>query len=96
MPRFHADSNSNDRSKVRQFVGTLNLGVAIPEARRSEANVYIIIKRLMAFAKQTDPDFRIEPINISASPIQATFQHPRNAWNFTTSTGSSLMALYAN
>jgi hypothetical protein len=41
----------------------MNLGFAIAESKRNETNVTIIITRCMVFAKQTDPDFRIEPLS---------------------------------
>jgi hypothetical protein len=41
----------------------MNLGFAIAESKRNEMNVAILLKRFMAFAKQTDPDFCIEPLN---------------------------------
>jgi hypothetical protein len=60
---FHADSTSNARPNIRHFIGTINLGFAIVESKRNDTNVVILLKRFMSFAKQTDPDFRIEPLN---------------------------------
>jgi hypothetical protein len=63
---FHAASMPNTPPKVHHFVGTINLEFAVPESKRSNSNVAILIKRLMASVKQTHPDFRIEPSNGSA------------------------------
>jgi hypothetical protein len=60
---FHAHALPNAPPKVRNFVGTMNLGFTISESKRNETNVAILLKRFMAFAKQTDPDFRIEPLS---------------------------------
>jgi hypothetical protein len=60
---FHADTVTNVSPKFRHFVGTINLGFAIIEYKRSETNVAILIKQCVAFAKQIDPYFRIEPLS---------------------------------
>jgi hypothetical protein len=40
--------------QVRHFVGTINLGFAVSEIKHSNANVFILLKRFMDFAKQTN------------------------------------------
>jgi hypothetical protein len=71
---FHANSTSNAPPKIRHFIGTINLGFAIVESKRNDTNVALLLKRFMSFAKQTDPDFRIEPFNGQGQCIS----NPRN------------------
>jgi hypothetical protein len=71
---FHVDALPNAPPEVRHFSGTMNLGFAIAESKRNEMNVAILLQRFMAFAKQTDPDFRIEPLNGQGQCIS----NPRN------------------
>jgi hypothetical protein len=59
----------NAPPKVCHFAGTINLEFAVPEIKHSNSNISILLKRCMVFAKQTDPDFRIEPLNGSAQCI---------------------------
>jgi hypothetical protein len=60
---FHENALSNAPTKVRHFLGTMNLGFAIAESKRNETNVAILLKKCMAFTKQTDPDVRIDPLS---------------------------------
>jgi hypothetical protein len=60
---FHVEVVSNVPPKIRHFVGTINLDFAIAESKRNETHVAILLKHFMAFAKQTDPDFCIEPLS---------------------------------
>jgi hypothetical protein len=41
----------------------MNLGFAIAESKRNEMNVALLLKLFMAFMKQTDPDFCMEPLS---------------------------------
>jgi hypothetical protein len=41
----------------------MNLGCVIAESKRNKTNVAILIKRFMAFSKQTYPYFQIEPLS---------------------------------
>jgi hypothetical protein len=66
---FHTDSIVNAPPKVHHFVGTINLGFAVTESKDSGINVAILLKRIMAFAKHTDPDFRIDPLSGSGQCI---------------------------
>jgi hypothetical protein len=66
---FHEFSTPNAPPKVQHFVGTVNLDFSIRENKRSDTNIYILLKRVMAFAKQTNTKFRIEPLNGSAQCI---------------------------
>jgi hypothetical protein len=92
---FHAKPINNAAPQIRQFSGTINLGFSLSEDKRKEINVSLLLKRFVSFAKQTDADFRIEPLNGSAQRLltHATFQPPRKELNFTTSIASLLMAL---
>jgi hypothetical protein len=56
---FHVESTSNAPPKIQHFIGTINLGFAIAESKRNETNIDLLLKRFMAFAKQTDPDLCI-------------------------------------
>jgi hypothetical protein len=62
---FHAAPMPNAPPKVCHFVGTINLGFAVPKSKRSNSNISILLKRLMAFDKQTNPNVCIEPLNRS-------------------------------
>jgi hypothetical protein len=66
---IHEVSTPNGPPKVRHFISTINLGVYVPEDKRSDTNVVIILNRFEAFAKQTDADFRIESLNGSVQCI---------------------------
>jgi hypothetical protein len=68
---FHTDSTSNSPPppKIRHFIGTINLDFAIVESKRNDMNVALLLKRFVSFAKQTEPDFRIDPFN-SLQPQQ--------------------------
>jgi hypothetical protein len=44
-------------------MGTINLGFAINEDKCKKLNVSLLLKRFVSFVKQTNADFRIEPIN---------------------------------
>jgi hypothetical protein len=52
----------------------MNLGFAIAESKRNKTNVAILLKRFMAFKKQTDPYFHIEPLSDNGKCIS----NPRN------------------
>jgi Fe-S cluster assembly ATPase SufC len=71
---FHAMSTDNAAPQIHQFAGTVNLGFSIGEDKRSEINVSLLLESFMAFAKQTDGAFRIDPLNGSAQCIT----NPRN------------------
>jgi hypothetical protein len=60
---FHAAVIPNAPPKVRHFVGTINLSFTVTETKRGNSNVSILLKRFVPFVKQTDPDFRIKPLN---------------------------------
>jgi hypothetical protein len=66
---LHAKQSDNAASKVHQFVVTINLGFAVIEDKRSAINAALLLNRFMAFAKQTDANFRIEPLNGSVQSI---------------------------
>jgi hypothetical protein len=51
---FHAMASENAAPHIRQFSGTINLGSSIEEDKRSDINLYILLKRFMAFAKHND------------------------------------------
>jgi hypothetical protein len=55
--------------QIHQFAGTINLGFSIGEDKRIKINVSLLLKRFMAFAKQTDGSFYIDPLNGSAQCI---------------------------
>jgi hypothetical protein len=60
---FHVESTSNAPPKIQHFIGTINLGFAIVEYKRNDMNVALLLKQFMYFTKQTNPDFRIDPLN---------------------------------
>jgi hypothetical protein len=62
---FHEISTSTAPPKVRRFVVTINLGVSTHENKRSDTNVAILLGRFVDFAKQTNTEFHIEPLNDS-------------------------------
>jgi hypothetical protein len=55
--------------KVHHFVGTINLGFAVPESKKGIINVSLLLKRIMSNAKQTDHEFFLEPLNSSGQYI---------------------------
>jgi hypothetical protein len=55
--------------KARNLVGTINLGFAVPESNKGTMNVSLLLKRFMSYAKQTDPEFLLEPLNGSGQCI---------------------------
>jgi hypothetical protein len=63
---FNGVSTSAAPPKVRRFVVTINLGVSIHENMRSDTDVAILLRRFVDFAKQTNTEFHIEPLNGSA------------------------------
>jgi hypothetical protein len=71
---FHSMHTDNSAPQIRHFAGTINLGFSIVKDKRRKINVSLLLKRFMAFAKQTDGAFRIEPLNNSAQCIS----NPRN------------------
>jgi hypothetical protein len=66
---FYATPTDNAAPQTRQFSGTINLRFSIGEDKRSEINVSLLLKRFMAFTKQTDGNFCIYPLNGSAQSI---------------------------
>jgi hypothetical protein len=66
---FHAMSSDNAAPQIHQFAGTINLGFSIVEDKRSDINVSLLLKSFMAFAKQTDGDSFIDPLNGSTHCI---------------------------
>jgi hypothetical protein len=66
---FHLAKTTNAPPKARYFVGTINLGFAISETKKGTLNVLLLLKRFMSFAKQTDTEFRLEPLNGSGQCI---------------------------
>jgi hypothetical protein len=66
---FHAARVDNAAPRIRQFPGTINLSFTLNEDKHSEVNVSILLKRFMTYAKQTNADFHIKPLNGSAQSI---------------------------
>jgi hypothetical protein len=66
---FHVSKTTKAPPIVRYFVGTINLGFAISETKKGTLNFSLLIKRFMSFAKQTDMEFRLEPLNGSGQCI---------------------------
>jgi hypothetical protein len=66
---FHSTPYDNAAPQIRQFAGTINLGFSIGEDKRSKNNVSLLLKRFVAFVKQTDGAFCIDPLNGSAQCI---------------------------
>jgi hypothetical protein len=66
---FNDKPIDNAASQISQFTGTINLNFSISEDKRNEINVSLLLKCCMSFAKQTDADFLIEPINGGAKSI---------------------------
>jgi hypothetical protein len=63
---FHSALIDNAAPKIRQFAGKINLVFFVGEDKRSKINVSRLLKRCMAFAKQTDIAFHIEPLKRNA------------------------------
>jgi hypothetical protein len=53
--------------KVHHFVGTINLGFAVPESKKGTLNVSLLLKCFMSYAKHHE--FRLEPLNCSGQCI---------------------------
>jgi hypothetical protein len=70
----HSTPTDNAAPQIRQFAGTINLVFFIGEDKRIEIKFSLPLKRFVAFAKQTNGAFRIEPLNDSAQCIT----NPRN------------------
>jgi hypothetical protein len=66
---FHAKQFDNVSPKVRHLVGSINIGVAINDAKRNGINIALLINHFMAFVKQTDTTFRSGPLNGSVQSI---------------------------
>jgi hypothetical protein len=66
---FHSTPTDNAATQICQFAGTTKQGFSIGENKRSRINVSLLLKRFMAFAKQTDGAFHIDPLNGSAQCI---------------------------
>jgi hypothetical protein len=62
---LHSTTTDNTDPQIRQFAGTINVRFSIID-KWSKINVSLLRKRLMAFVKQTDGSFHIEPLNGSA------------------------------
>jgi hypothetical protein len=54
---------------VCHFVGTINLRFAVSESKKGTMNIPLLLKRVMSYAKQTDSEFRLEPLNGSGQCI---------------------------
>jgi hypothetical protein len=66
---FRSTPTNNVAPQIRQFSGTINLGFSKREDKRGKINVSLLLERFVAFVKQTDGEFRIDPLNDSAQCI---------------------------
>jgi hypothetical protein len=70
LPRHH--HSKRPPTKVRHFVGTINLGFAVSETKKGTLNFSLLLKLFMSCDKQTDPAFCLDPLNSSGKCITNT------------------------